>query len=288
MKSQAAMEYLTTYGWAILIIAIVLVVLFSLNLFNPYTFAPKAQPGSCSVQRQSVAGLSRYALVGPCKNEIPQYVTQFNGKGYINVGYSPTLNLPQSMTITAWVYQTAACASHCGVVVQRTLSAAMEYGLDFNSPRLRFNYYTGTSWFDYAATTTSVLDRWTFVAVTRNIGTSNSITYYESGSQVALDNSSIYASGTYASNVIFGADLGFPGFFDGYISNIQIYNTSLSSNGIRALYQEGIGGTPIDIQHLAGWWPLNGNANDYSGNGNSGNAVNVTYTSNWENGYTIP
>ncbi|MGB9703770.1 MAG: hypothetical protein ACPLXS_03650, partial [Candidatus Micrarchaeales archaeon] len=34
-KSQAAMEYLMTYGWAILIIALVVGVLYSLGVFNP-------------------------------------------------------------------------------------------------------------------------------------------------------------------------------------------------------------------------------------------------------------
>ncbi len=34
-KAQSAMEYLMTYGWAILIIAVVLVALFSLGVFKP-------------------------------------------------------------------------------------------------------------------------------------------------------------------------------------------------------------------------------------------------------------
>lgn len=38
VKSQSAMEYLTTYGWAVLVIAIVLGTLFSLGLFSPSTF----------------------------------------------------------------------------------------------------------------------------------------------------------------------------------------------------------------------------------------------------------
>ncbi|MCL5101959.1 MAG: hypothetical protein M1544_01200 [Candidatus Marsarchaeota archaeon] len=37
-KAQSAMEYLITYGWAILIIAIALGVLFELGLFNPSSF----------------------------------------------------------------------------------------------------------------------------------------------------------------------------------------------------------------------------------------------------------
>jgi len=40
MKIQAAMEYLMTYGWAILIIGLVIGVLYSLGLFNPSSIAP--------------------------------------------------------------------------------------------------------------------------------------------------------------------------------------------------------------------------------------------------------
>ena len=36
-RAQSAMEYLMTYGWAILIIAVVLVALFSLGVFKPST-----------------------------------------------------------------------------------------------------------------------------------------------------------------------------------------------------------------------------------------------------------
>jgi hypothetical protein len=40
MKTQSAMEYLMTYGWAILIIALVVGVLYTLGLFNPSSMAP--------------------------------------------------------------------------------------------------------------------------------------------------------------------------------------------------------------------------------------------------------
>jgi len=75
---------------------------------------------------------------------------------------------------------------------------------------------------------------------------------------------------------------------NGSIANVQIYNTSLSANEIQALYLEGIGGAPIRLQNLVGWWPLNGDANDYSGNGNNGQISNVNFVSNWYNGYTPP
>ncbi len=73
------------------------------------------------------------------------------------------------------------------------------------------------------------------------------------------------------------------------MADVQLYNTSLDQNSITALYQEGIGGAPIDLQNLVGWWPLNGNANDYSGNGYNGNINgNVLFTDNWLGSYTPP
>ncbi len=50
MRLQSAMEYLMTYGWAILIIAVVMVAMFSLGLFSPSaTTTCAATPGyQCS------------------------------------------------------------------------------------------------------------------------------------------------------------------------------------------------------------------------------------------------
>ena len=50
------MEYLMTYGWAILIIAVALGALFELGVFNSATFASKAQPGACQVYRPNGPG----------------------------------------------------------------------------------------------------------------------------------------------------------------------------------------------------------------------------------------
>ncbi|MEM4839822.1 MAG: hypothetical protein QXX90_03915, partial [Candidatus Micrarchaeaceae archaeon] len=77
-RSQSAMEYLMTYGWAILIIAVVLAALFELGVFNPMTFAPKASPGSCQVVRPEGAGTTNFiSLEGECNGELPQYVASF-------------------------------------------------------------------------------------------------------------------------------------------------------------------------------------------------------------------
>ena len=54
-KAQSAMEFLMTYGWAILIMLVVVGVLFMLGVFNPQT----ASPNSCVLP----AGFSCYGYV---------------------------------------------------------------------------------------------------------------------------------------------------------------------------------------------------------------------------------
>ncbi|MGC8479024.1 MAG: LamG-like jellyroll fold domain-containing protein, partial [Candidatus Micrarchaeia archaeon] len=126
------------------------------------------------------------------------------------------------------------------------------------------------------------IDKWTFVTLT--FGPSG-VNFYVNGNMVY--SSSIATSGETFTPLI-GWDDGSSDYWEGDIANSQIYNTSLSANDIQALYQEGIGGAPINLQNLIGWWPLNGNANDYSGNGNNGVPSNVVFVSNWYSGYTPP
>jgi hypothetical protein len=44
-KAQSSMEYLMTYGWAILILGIVGVALYAMGVFNPMTFAGRSVTG---------------------------------------------------------------------------------------------------------------------------------------------------------------------------------------------------------------------------------------------------
>ena len=99
-------------------------------------------------------------------------------------------------------------------------------------------------------------------------------------------------SGTVPSSIATSASFkigqGSGSYFEGNLADIQIYNTSLDASQVQALYQHGIGAAPIDPNHIVGWWPLNGDVNDYSGNNNNGAATSVTYTSSWLSGYTTP
>ncbi|MGC9142959.1 MAG: hypothetical protein ACP5HF_03685, partial [Candidatus Micrarchaeia archaeon] len=65
--------------------------------------------------------------------------------------------------------------------------------------------------------------------------------------------------------------------FFGNIANVQFYSTNLTASEVAQLYQGGVFGLPL-ARGLVAWYPLLGNANDYSGNGNNGVSYNVTYT----------
>ena len=273
-----------TYGWAILIIAVVLAALFQLGVFNSTNFAPKAPPGACQVFRPNGPGSTSFInLEGVCSGELPQFVGNFNGASstVITVGTQSDLNIAGPLTVAGWANPSAV---ENGAIYDQN-SCNSQYELFFDTTpngNMRVantnNYYTASHFYP--------VNEWVFV-----VGTFD-------GSYVRLYlNAALVGGPTAFSGSVNGHSGGtgyigeLPGCgynFNGMIADVQIYNTSLSANDVTALYDEGIGGAPIDLQNLVGWWPLNGNANDYSGNNNNGVPTGVTFVSNWYSGYTPP
>ena len=286
-RSQSAMEYLMTYGWAILIIAVVLAALFELGVFNPMTFAPKASPGSCQVVRPEGAGTTNFiSLEGECNGELPQYVAQFNGQNsYIGM---QTTDFPigtRNRTVSLWVYEDNLASRHYVFDYNASPNVQTCFGIDLNI----FN--PGDFGVDYcgsAVMSSATLKQNTWYNLVETLSNDDVFNFYVDGSSAGSGSDTGFIGENTANPGWIGAGYDAINILPGQIANVQIYNTSLSSNDIQALYQEGIGGAPISIQSLVGWWPLNGNANDYSGNGNNGVPANVIYTSNWYSGYGAP
>jgi hypothetical protein len=280
-KIQSAMEYLMTYGWAILIISVVLVVLFSMGITNPLFFAPKATAGGCQIIRPNGEWTSYdINLLGICNGAIPEYVAQFNGKSsYIGLN-----NVPQTgrqFTITAWIKENDSSTP------REDILGAMGAYLNLQSGKVCQWVINSNG---YLCSTQSVSsNQWAFVGETFTPGSSGTETVYLNG-QIG----NTITKGMGGSSGTSGGDIGVCAYcgpvfwFNGAISNVQFYNTSLSQGNIEALYVEGIGGAPIDLRNLLEWYPLNGNANDYSGNNNDGTASNVIWSGTWWQSYTQP
>ena len=104
-RSQSAMEYLMTYGWAILIIAVILGGLYSLGLFSGLSLAPRIPPGACHIFRPNGPQTVQYiTLTGACTNQLPQYVAQFSvaQSSRILIPTSPSLQATNTITIALW------------------------------------------------------------------------------------------------------------------------------------------------------------------------------------------
>ena len=291
MKSQSAMEYLMTYGWAILVIAVVLAALYSLGIFNPSTFAPKASAGSCEVVRPfGPTTTTDIHLEGTCTNMLPKYVASFDGSSiiYSNISEMPYGSSP--VTVTGWFYYTPSMP---------VPSMLWSYGISGNCGAgnyfsLRYlqgsgnpnNTFTTDPWCDQVATiVTPKPGIWYFIAETAN---KSDFGIYVSLNGKIYSNTGGVPANIKPSEYFYIAKGNDGGNFVGSISDLQIYNTTLSKNQINALYQEGIGGDPIDLTHLVAWYPLNGNANDYSGNDYNGKGVDVGYSPTWYRTYSAP
>ncbi len=268
-KLQSAMEYLMTYGWAILIIAVVMVALFALGIFDSANFAPKAQAGACQVVRN----VESVTLQGQCQGELPRYAAVFDSpSSYVSIPYS---DIGGSITYSMWAKPTSPPNSWSLFSFMGTLIRISTGNIIFYP-----NVYTGNS---LSISYTVPVNAWTSIIITQNATDSN---IYVNG--ILAGNSTITAPVDTASYTQYIGGYFGASNWQGLISNVQIYNTSLSANDVQQLYLEGIGGAPIDPLHIVGWWPLNGNAQDYSGNSNNGNPSSVSYTSSWTSGYTQP
>ncbi len=279
------MEYLMTYGWAILIIAVVLGALFGLGFFNSANLAPKVSAGSCQVYRPEGPGTTSFVnLEGTCNNELPQYVASYSSSSYIITGTSGLQYGSPTISEFAWIYYPTAATNYQNIYIYASNSGYNGIALAEEPSPSHLCANTG----QYASpcpSTTLTLSAgvWNFVGLVYAGG--STFTVYLNGQGSTEINSGVVNSP--ASSKIGGSFGGWAPFV-GLIANIQVYNTSLTANEITALYDEGIGGAPILPQYLVGWWPLNGNANDYSGNNNNGVPYNIIYVSAWTSGYTAP
>ena len=285
-----------TYGWAILIIAVVLGALFELGVFNGTFFMPHVPPGSCRIFRpygpRTVGSIN---LEGECQGALPQYVAQFDGteNSYIKISNPMTINVNQySYTVSAWIYTTMLVDANAEAIFKGVNNNYADFGLSLNSPGQDgiCGWVNGMCGSSVCSSKTLInTNQWYFVTGVWSVGTTYAAIYVNGKFVGDCASAGSPYSGTALPEIASGPDLnGYNTAFQGDISNVQVYNASLSANDISALYLEGIGGAPINLGNLVAWWPLNGNANDYSGNNNDGTAVNVIYTTNWENGYTQP
>ena len=296
------MEYLMTYGWAILIIAVVLAALFQLGVFNPATFAPKASPGSCQTLRPNGPYSTDFMrLVGSCNNELPHYVIQFTSQNsLVQIPYqsgTPLFSLSNAFTFSAWINPNSASAAHNIIARQQCNNAwpDTELYLGESSPsslyvQLVLNYANSGTYTSFIGGVLQA-NKWYMISATFNKAT-NTVMIYVNGHGVHVANYSQSVWQATTPFMIGGISAPSPGCWSSFgmdqLANVQVYNSALSSNDIISLYNEGLGGVPVQLHSLVGWWPLNGDSKDYSGNEYNSVTTNALYTGSWASSYFGP
>ncbi len=299
MKSQSALEYIVTHIWTIMIIVVIMAALVGVGAFDQNIITPSATPGSCYVSRPNgVASTQFITLQGLCGGQLPQYTALFDGSSATGIAATlkgaPSISTSGgAVTITAWAYSEdtnnyRAFFQYDAVMPQLLLS------YDDNCPAanvLSIMYLSGSYYNDYCLGPAITAGTWTFYAVTYDGKSSTAVTYEGVGGTLyaaAALSYPLFTNTIPANPVVYIGNSGLVLAWLGGVSNVQVYNATLSASEIKALYMEGIGGAPLVLQNLVGWWPLNGDANDYSGNAEAGVASDVSFTSKWMNGYTAP
>lgn len=304
MKLQSAVEYLMTWGWAILIIAIVLGMLFEEGLLNPLNFYPTVYGGACHVLRPDGPLTTQFiSLAGTCNSALPQGVAYMScawpdlsvcNPNFMVANLNNSIN---PLTISAWfweppdIFYGGQNIGYGGVIV----------GFNGTYPELAVGYKLGsppgaylcggTPSDIYCSSQNATPGAWNYGVVTMS---SSVINVYMNGKLVASgpgtaltgDNTAyvgVNASGCRCWENSAGQYEAY--YNSGYTADVQIYNTTLSYGDVNALFAEGINGAPINLNNLVAWWQLNGNYNDYSGNGYNGNAINIPSTGSWKNTY---
>ena len=279
------MEYLMTYGWAILIIAVVLGALFQLGVFSGIG-VPRAQAGNCQVIKAGSGISQTVSLEGECQGQEPEYVASIpvSGDGISVTGVALPLG-SSARTLTGW-FQVPSNGGYLDAAGWFGPSCTTGYITALGQWPGDTLYFWG--WDDFQSSFIIQPHVWYFAAASYTAGSTSVTVYLDGSSQTGTLSGGVPLNTQPGSVVYMGHDPVCGDDFVGLLSNVQIYNTSLSANEIQALYVEGIGGAPINPQYIVGWWPLNGNAQDYSGNNNNGQATGITYSSSWTNGYTAP
>ncbi len=196
----------------------------------------------------------------------------FNGSSDISASGAALPNgSSSSWSISAWVNSSAAQSD--AKIVEFGSPVAKEAGAIWSSG----GFYGASIWGGLpvlASTTSSGDGNWHHLVLTSQHIITNSEKLYVDGTLVASGNLS--GVNITAPILRIGASVvaSPTEYFNGAVEEVQIYNIALSSTQVGLLYNAGSGyyGVPsgISAANLAAGYHLNGDATDFSGNGNNG------------------
>ena len=241
---------------------------------NGYYFVSQYAPDYISTESDSFYNFSNMGIV--TFSNYHRTVASLNGaSSYIKSPYSWSSS-NKGITVSAWVYLTSIPSDNAGIVSAVSTTNYGTISMFLNSNCFVQAGVTTTSWQETTGSYCLKVDRWYNIVAWAN-QTSGKYGLYING----VSNFTGAFSGTLEPATAF--DIGeFPyasAYLPGYVADVQIYNKSLSQPAVKKIFSNGIGIPPAGIAGLSAWYPLDGNANDYSGNNNNGTLTDVQFFS---------
>lgn len=198
----------------------------------------------------------------------------FSTYSQINLGSSSALNVGSETTIAMWIRFKNFTPPSAWDILSSTGSTCTNGYQVWATTSSGFGFGACNNAADIRSATPYIPGKWYFI-----VGRANSTDI-----SLFINGKSLTPTATTTFNTIGPWILGIGPIgvgvaesFNGTIANVQIYNAPLSANQILQMYNNGIGSSPVNATYLAGWWPLDGNTNDYSGYGSYGTPYNITY-----------
>ena len=146
-RSQSALEYLMTYGWAILIIVIVAAVLYSFGIFNPSSSISTTITGFSglgSVNAVCLGGTSFTLVLGNSIGHLIN-ITQINlTSSSATVAYKPNVSIQSDTSATITVPGTTLCTAGSRYSVSSIITYT-EPGQTFSGPYTSTGTVSGTA-----------------------------------------------------------------------------------------------------------------------------------------------
>ena len=211
---------------------------------------------------------NNYSFSNNLSNATNIEVGTFNGiNSYINGNLSAIYS--KSVTLSAWINESGVIGNEWQNILQINgtplTSEVMDIGVDAKTGNavMRWTNNANTILNQINATPIKRFKEYFITGVWN--GFNNTLSLYVNG----VYEGQVNGNGT-VDTILNKIDIGggysgmFP--FNGSISNVQAYNGTLNNYQIDTLYNRGPYGNPLSGLGLLGWWPLDGNSNDYSGN----------------------
>ncbi len=232
---------------------------------NGYYFASNYSPNYLQNVQQSTTKEGPGGLFS--FNLLNRQDASFNGISEINTNTVIISNTLQQFTISAWV-NLATLSGITQIAGEGGCNIAGVTGLGAGEDGPGVIYFGCVGHGRLSATIPLAANTWYQV-----------VGVYNSGKAYIYINGNNEGTGSFTlgGNSVFtiGGDSG--DYYSGSIANVQVYSTSLSPAQVSSLYTSGLYGPPIFNSTLVAWYPLNGNANDYSGYNINGTPTNVVY-----------